>query len=377
MEEGMLDRDRNASNTALLGDDVYYSDFQGIYDYLDFLQNNVLNEKHKGPAFKFTIIIINSLIIMFSVLGNFLVIITIIRNKKMHSAPHLFLGNLAISDLTVCILCLPFTLAASFQNDWTFGSFMCNLVPTVQTVSVCVSTMTLTFIAVDRYYVVVRPMKSRLTPCASLLVILTIWMISTGIAIPVGIFSGLEVIAIPGLFQMIKCSEQWKNTEVKGFYDIAMFLLQCVFPLMIIGTAYVRILLHMNRRVVPGVRTKGQQATDIRKKMKTTKILLAVIAIFAIGWLPLNIWILLSDFNFALVDNENMSLFYHICHTIAMTTTCVNPFFYGLMNDTFRAEYVGIFNYLALCRRKKQNKDATKSLQTLSISIENATRRYH
>ncbi|XP_070541409.1 neuropeptide Y receptor type 2-like [Ptychodera flava] len=340
-------------------------------DYIGSLQDILFNERHKQPAFKYVIIILNSLIIIFGILGNLLVIFAILRSKKMRSTTYIFIGNLAVSDVTVCLLCLPFTLAASFQDSWNFGGFMCNFVPSVQILSVCVSTLTLTLIAVDRYYVVVRPLKARLSLRASLALIIAIWLVSACLASPIGFFSEIEIISIPRLFQVVKCSEQWRSTNEKGLYDIVMFLLQCVLPLLIIGISYARILLHMNRRVVPGVRTQNQQATDTRKKMKTTKMLVAVIVSFAVGWLPINIWILVSDFKFALVDNENMSLFYHIFHAIAMTTTCVNPFFYGLMNDAFREEYAGVFNSLAVCRRSRIARHS--SPQHISGSINRTT----
>ena len=67
-----------------------------------------------------------SLIFLLSVCGNALVIVTLFREKKMQTITNMFLLNLAISDLLLSVLCMPFTLVATIiLRDFIFGEVMC------------------------------------------------------------------------------------------------------------------------------------------------------------------------------------------------------------------------------------------------------------
>ena len=73
-------------------------------------------------------IVLYSIIFLLSVLGNTLVILTLTRIKKMHTITNLFLLNLAVSDLLLSVLCMPFSLVAFLLKDFIFGEPMCILV---------------------------------------------------------------------------------------------------------------------------------------------------------------------------------------------------------------------------------------------------------
>ena len=47
------------------------------------------------------------------VVGNFLVVSVVYRNARMHNVTNLFIVNLAIADILVCIFCLPITLLSN------------------------------------------------------------------------------------------------------------------------------------------------------------------------------------------------------------------------------------------------------------------------
>lgn len=73
-----------------------------------------------------------SVIFLLAVVGNFLVILTLVHNKRMRTVTNLFLLNLAISDLLLGIFCMPFTLVGMLLRDFIFGEWMCKLLPYLQ-----------------------------------------------------------------------------------------------------------------------------------------------------------------------------------------------------------------------------------------------------
>jgi hypothetical protein len=73
-----------------------------------------------------------SAIFLLAVLGNVLVILTLVQNQGMRTITNLFLLNLAISDLLVGVLCMPFTLVGIVLKDFVFGAILCKLIPYLQ-----------------------------------------------------------------------------------------------------------------------------------------------------------------------------------------------------------------------------------------------------
>jgi cholecystokinin A receptor len=73
-----------------------------------------------------------SLIFLLAVIGNSLVIMTLVQNKRMRTVTNLFLLNLAISDLLLSMFCMPITLVGMLLRDFIFGEIMCKLLPYLQ-----------------------------------------------------------------------------------------------------------------------------------------------------------------------------------------------------------------------------------------------------
>lgn len=82
------------------------------------------------------IIPLYSVIFLLAVIGNSLVILTLVQNKRMRTITNLFLLNLAVSDLFLGVFCMPFTLVGMLLRDFIFGELMCKLLPYLQGLSV-------------------------------------------------------------------------------------------------------------------------------------------------------------------------------------------------------------------------------------------------
>lgn len=65
------------------------------------------------------------LIFVLSVVGNLLVIITLVQNKGMRTVTNVFLLNLSVSDLLLAVFCMPFTIIPIMLQNFIFGGFIC------------------------------------------------------------------------------------------------------------------------------------------------------------------------------------------------------------------------------------------------------------
>lgn len=71
-------------------------------------------------------------ILLLAVIGNGLVILTLVQNRRMRTITNVFLLNLAVSDILLGVLCMPFTLIGSLLRDFVFGEIMCKFLPYLQ-----------------------------------------------------------------------------------------------------------------------------------------------------------------------------------------------------------------------------------------------------
>lgn len=77
-------------------------------------------------------IILYITILLLAIIGNALVILTLIQNRRMRTITNVFLLNLAISDILLGVLCMPITLIGTLLRDFVFGELMCKLLPYLQ-----------------------------------------------------------------------------------------------------------------------------------------------------------------------------------------------------------------------------------------------------
>lgn len=78
------------------------------------------------------LIVIYAIIFLAAVIGNVLVIFTLVHNKRMRTVTNVFLLNLAISDLLLALFCMPFTLIPMFLENFIFGATVCVLIRYLQ-----------------------------------------------------------------------------------------------------------------------------------------------------------------------------------------------------------------------------------------------------
>ena len=104
-----------------------------------------------------TVPVLFSLIIFIGVIGNTLVIIVILTNRKMKNLTNILLLNLAVADLTFLISCVPFQAYKYASMVFPFGDVVCKAVQFSLYVTAYVIVYTLVAIAGLRYASVVKP----------------------------------------------------------------------------------------------------------------------------------------------------------------------------------------------------------------------------
>uniref|UniRef100_A0A182TJJ9 G-protein coupled receptors family 1 profile domain-containing protein n=1 Tax=Anopheles melas TaxID=34690 RepID=A0A182TJJ9_9DIPT len=292
--------------------------------------------------------VLYSSIFVLGVFGNVLVCYVVFRNKAMQTVTNLFITNLALSDILLCVLAVPFTPSYTFMRRWVFGKLLCHTVPLAQGCSVYISTLTLTSIAIDRFFVIIYPFHPRMKLSTCITIIVLIWSFAIMVTMPYGLYMKLHGVALNGtdnatgpLSSAMYCEELWPSEDMRKTFSIVTSILQFVLPFIIMAFCYICVSIRLNdrARTKPGSKTSRREEADRDRKKRTNRMLISMVAIFGISWLPLNVVNMCNDFNSDINSWRFYNLIFFIAHLTAMSSTCYNPFLYAWLNDNFRKEF--------------------------------------
>lgn len=123
--------------------------------------------------------------IVFGIVGNILVILSVVCNRNLRTVTHYFIVNLAVADLLLSFTVLPFSAIFEIVDRWLFGRAFCNVWAAVDVLCCTASIMSLCVISVDRYIGVSYPLRypTIMTKRRALLAVMLLWLLSTIISI--------------------------------------------------------------------------------------------------------------------------------------------------------------------------------------------------
>ncbi|CAL8081931.1 unnamed protein product [Orchesella dallaii] len=127
-----------------------------------------------------------SLIIVLTLVGNALVIMSVFTYRPLRSAPNFFIVSLAVADMTVAILVLPLNVAYSILGRWVLGKLVCEFWVTSDVLCCTASILHLCAIAIDRYRAITDPVNyaRKRTLQRVLFTIAVVWIMSFLISSP-------------------------------------------------------------------------------------------------------------------------------------------------------------------------------------------------
>ncbi|XP_005526302.1 PREDICTED: probable G-protein coupled receptor 83 [Pseudopodoces humilis] len=320
-----------------------------IVEWEKFAELAKYEPESQKPTVKALLIVAYSVIIVMSLFGNMLVCHVVLKNKRMHSATSLFIVNLAVSDIMITLLNMPFTLVRFVNSTWIFGKAMCHISRFVQYCSLHVSTLTLTAIALDRHQVILNPLKQRMSLTKGALSISVIWLMATCFSLPHAVYQKLFQYNYREATVRSLCLPDFPEPAelVWKYLDLSTFLLLYLLPLLIITITYMRLAKKLWLRNAIGDITTQQYVTHHRNKKKSIKMLMLVVVVFAVCWFPLNCYVVLIS---SLGIKTKNSLYFAL-HWFAMSSTCYNPFIYCWLNESFRTE---LRSLLCICQKVSQ-----------------------
>ncbi|CAH3016597.1 unnamed protein product [Porites evermanni] len=272
------------------------------------------------------------LILLLLFLGNSLTLLVMLLNRRMRTIPNMFVASLAVSDLLLGLCSfVPFGIPVLVTSHWLFNDTACQFQGYITIALVVASFYTLVLMAVNRYYRIVKPAKYQryFTKKKTLIMILVSWFSSFCAPLP-HVLSGIKIVFHPAKFFCYFVIEE------RAFLHYGSPLYIGV-PTCVIIYCYLRIFstvrnhnrnLHPPNNLISSVNVED---------VKVARTIFLVVVFFNLCWIPILTVNVLDDvFQRWIFPTE----VYILNSFLGTLSSAVNPLLYGVMNKSFRTNYL-------------------------------------
>ncbi|XP_026166099.1 alpha-1A adrenergic receptor-like [Mastacembelus armatus] len=313
--------------------------------------------------------------IMFAIVGNILVILSVVCNRHLRIPTNYFIINLAIADLLLGTTVLPVSATLEVLDYWVFGRIFCDIWAAVDVLCCTASIMSLCVISIDRYIGVRYPLQYPMivTEKRALLAMLGVWVLA--VIISIGPLLGWKQ---PPSQDDTKC----QITE-EPFYTLFSSLGSFYIPLAVILAMYCRVYIVAKRttknleagmmkerqedsnELTLRIHCRNQQVQDLcsgpsagrstlsvkllkfSREKKAAKTLGVVVGMFILCWLPFFLVLPIGSFNNSLRPPET---YFKVIFWLGYFNSCLNPIIYPCYSREFKQAFIRILR----CRWKRK-----------------------
>ncbi|CAK5093124.1 unnamed protein product [Meloidogyne enterolobii] len=125
------------------------------------------------------------LLVLWTILANFLVFIVLYKNPRLQTVPNLLVGNLALSDFCLALIVLPLSSVYACAGEWLFNDTLCQIFVSADILCSTASIWNLSIVGLDRYWAITSPVaylnkRNKKTAC---IMIVTVWSFSALISL--------------------------------------------------------------------------------------------------------------------------------------------------------------------------------------------------
>uniref|UniRef100_A0A8C6TP86 Histamine H2 receptor n=1 Tax=Neogobius melanostomus TaxID=47308 RepID=A0A8C6TP86_9GOBI len=286
------------------------------------------------------------LLIALTVWGNVLVCLAVCTHRRLRCLTNCFIVSLAVTDLLLGVLVLPFSALLQLSNDWPFGPVFCNFYISMDVMLCTASILTLLAISIDRYLAVTLPLRytSMVLPWKVAVAMISVWTVSLAVSF-LPIQMGWNTVNGTVQNQGPHASERSCRFELNRPYVLTDSLLTFYLPLIAMCWTYLKILriARSQAKRITSSLVSNVTAVTLREH-KATVTLAAVIGAFVVCWLPY--FIMFTVLGLKEHPDPNTVPEYPIVLWLGYANSALNPFLYGALNRDFRSAY----SHILRCR---------------------------
>ncbi|KAJ0000875.1 hypothetical protein NQD34_005895 [Periophthalmus magnuspinnatus] len=279
-----------------------------------------VNKQH--VSFMLAIDIILAVLTFVTVSGNLLVIISIVYFRQLHTLTNYLVLSLAVSDLLVGLMVLPFVIFLFTTPCSPLHGVLCRVRGFFDGILCLASILSLYCICVERYYAVCQPLtyQTKITPRVISGMIFMTWIVALTLSFVLN-------------FGEKKPKERCAVVQILKLSVVAAVIVFYI-PFVVMLTLYMKILLAV-RRQARSIHTANLSEGVNRVEKKATLTLAMVICVFFISWAPFSICVTYLPFHHFSVPLPVMEAF----KFLGWLNSMFNPFIYAYTHSWFRSAF--------------------------------------
>ncbi|XP_076127985.1 trace amine-associated receptor 1-like [Alosa pseudoharengus] len=271
--------------------------------------------------------------VVLTVVGNLLVITTVIHFKQLHTPTNYLILSLAAADLLLGGIVMPPSVMRSVESCWYFGELFCKFHTSTDMMCCTASIINLSMISIDRYYAVCHPLlyKSKMTISTVGIMTSISWIVSAVFGYTV-VFQELNLLGMQALDNIVVCEGSCivLHSFLSSSFSAA---LSFYIPGMIIVSIYLKIFLVAQEQARSvQIMNATRKSSLTRMERKATKTLAIIMGVFLSSWIPFFLVFTIDPY----IDYKTPPLVFDLVTWIGYLNSTFNPVVYAYFYSWFR-----------------------------------------
>ncbi|XP_033867984.3 opsin-3-like [Acipenser ruthenus] len=271
-------------------------------------------------------------ILVFGFFNNLIVLILFCKFKTLRTPVNMFLLNISVSDMLVCLFGTTLSFASSVYGRWLGGKHCCMWYGFINSCFGIVSLISMAVLSYDRY--------STLTVCNKrapdfqrpLIAVGGSWLYSLVWTVPP--LLGWSSYGPEGAGT--SCSVSWTSKSHESVsYIICLFIFCLAVPVLVMGYCYGRILYTVKQ--VGKVRRTAAR----RREYHILFMVITAVVCYLLCWTPYGVVAMMVTFGKPGIVTSTASV---VPSILAKSSTALNPVIYILMNKQFYRCFLILFH---------------------------------
>ncbi|XP_066532849.1 trace amine-associated receptor 13c-like [Hoplias malabaricus] len=271
-----------------------------------------------------------TVIVLLTVCGNFLVVISVCHFKQLHTPTNMLILSLAVSDFLVGLFVLPFQLSRMVESCWIFGPVLCTFYVFISFFGTSISIYNVALIAVDRYFAISNPFlyTEKVSVNTACVIVSCNWLIlisyNTSVLYFNGKYTGLIACPDECLFVL---HEVWSVIDLLFAFVIPCSLIILFYVLVFfIAKKHANAIRDLNNQTRTHV--SKNNSDSMKAERKAARVLSILVTVFLACLFPYFVYALISNAIETPVFDNLVILLY--------INSSINPVIYALFYPWFR-----------------------------------------
>ena len=272
-----------------------------------------------------------------TIAGNSLSLLALFVTKKWHT--RYLIVSLAITDLLLGVLVMPFTTISSVRNKWIFSHFWCDAQGSLGFLLCQVSVVTITCVSLERYVLFTKPsfhfkwVKS--SPKAMRRLLVLTWLYGG-----IWTFFAWQISHFSYQNELLNCAVRWRRN-----YHFTLFcgIITSCLPIAVILFCNFKVTLKVTKILKRMKLTRERSESDTMKRniaeIKISRMLLFVTVAFLVCWTPYSI----GGVCYLLPRCQWPDEYFVASVFFCLFNSAINPILYGTFDRRFRKALGYIF----------------------------------